>query len=449
MKIGMKAAQSSNFPHSKFTKDLFSALCTAQDILKSLSQFNTLQHDDLLDGLTKLMDLSSRELKEFSEFNDAITLCWRAEYYNLGKDPLIEEWASWPERHTWLHLELNALTSKINGTKTDVEDSAGLTKLRAKYQDDGEGYPKDIWHSYDKHQDRKNLAYARSDLYALGELIEQAEKIGTLDLLEFSTMVQTWCSEFGQDECDKKLRPLLNYLQRCSPKERIPVAWCLYSECLSNICSSADSLYAALIGKPSEVIKEFCDNTRISLFGKDNPLPVNLWEELNQAQQAFRESSSNFPLFDISELKELSEAGRFDIVSIRYRDRFTTAGLIMSDNSVFLPRTQEKLSKFGELTLRPLNIHSWQFLNVADPHALLSLRHLRVDWSLILRDAITDISLVRGREDILGIVELDNHAMKSHRRLGFVPLTEDIHFQSDGGKSASIQRRSLYNPFSE
>ena len=111
--------------------------------------------------------------------------------------------------------------------------------------------------------------------------------------------------------------------------------------------------------------------------------------------------------------------------------------------------TQEKLSKFGELTLRPLNIHSWQFLNVADPHALLSLRHLRVDWSLILRDAITDISLVRGREDILGIVELDNHAMKSHRRLGFVPLTEDIHFQSDGGKSASIQRRSLYNPFSE
>jgi hypothetical protein len=86
---------------------------------------------------------------------------------------------------------------------------------------------------------------------------------------------------------------------------------------------------------------------------------------------------------------------------------------------------------------------------VANPETLLSLRHLAIDWSLLLRDVIRDIAIFRGREDVLGIVELDNHAMKSHRRLGFDTFGEKVLFKSDAENPAIMLRRSLYNPFSE
>jgi hypothetical protein len=436
-------------PNSKITEGLSTAVTEAQEILKRLSHFNTLEHDDLLGGLSALMSLCSKGLKEFSELSSAITLCWRAEYYNLGKDPLIEEWASWPDRHAWLNLELHAVISKLTGTTEETDSTAKLQTLRKKYQDDGEGYPKDIWSKYDEHQARKDLAYGRSELYVMGEVLEYAETTGKLNLLEFTSMLLSWCSKFTTTDSGKELSLLLSELQACSRGERIPVAWRIYSHCLGSICSSEDSQYAALLGRPSEVVEDFYKNTRISLFDRNAPPSAHLWEELNQAQQAFREISAHFPVFEISELKQLFGEGRFDIVSLKYNRRFITAGLIMNDKSTFLPRTVEKLAKFGEVILSDLNVHTWQFLNVADPRALISLRHLRIDWSLILRDTITDISLMKGREDVLGIVELDNHAMKSHQRIGFTPLGDELLFKSDDGKAAAIQRRSLYNPFSE
>jgi hypothetical protein len=111
-----------------------------------------------------------------------------------------------------------------------------------------------------------------------------------------------------------------------------------------------------------------------------------------------------------------------------------------------LPRTRERLAEFGEVTLSGQNVHAWQFLNVANPRSLLDLRDLRIDWSMILRDAITDVSLTRGKEDVLGIAERRNPANRAHIRLGFSNLMEKREFTSDGGNAASIKRRSFSNP---
>ncbi|MCB0335202.1 MAG: hypothetical protein KDD62_02820, partial [Bdellovibrionales bacterium] len=100
-----------------------------------------------------------------------------------------------------------------------------------------------------------------------------------------------------------------------------------------------------------------------------------------------------------------------------------------------------------DLVLRNLNVHSWQYLNVSDPEMQLKLRHYRIDWSLLLKDAITDVVIRAGREDILGVVEHENIANKSHDRMGFRPIDEATVFESDGGKAASVMGRRVFSIF--
>lgn len=375
----------------------------AQALLTKLSGFNTLTRSDLLGGLTALINLSSKQPREFSHLLSAATLCWRAEHYNLKQDPLIEEWASWPARHNWLNLELKAAISVDPENNGARPLSAELHSLRSKYLDDGEGYPMDIWETYTAHRLRDNLTQNRVEMYRLGALAERSE----------------------------------------SEESRT------YQELLRASCSTEPPPYAALIDKRSDVMQEFYDKVVISFFDAHHPVSMHLWEDLERAQAAFRAISTKFPVFEIEELKKLYEEERFDIASIRYKGRFITAGLVINDNSAFLPQTLAKLAQYGEVALSNLHVHSWQFLNVANPETLLSFRHLAIDWSLLLRDVIRDISVFRGKEDVLGIVELDNHALKSHRRLGFGTFGEKVLFKSDAGNPAIMLRRSLYNPFSE
>ena len=418
------------------------ALHSEKEVLRGLSEFDCLTRPDLLSALTILMRMPRR--LETENFLSAVELCHRAVFLNLDTDPLIEEWASWPPRYSWLAAELSACEIRLKGGEISTHLNEELVRNRDRYTDDGYGYPSDIWRSYQRLNERKNIAQARMTLYELAAKINPT----SLGADEICSMVMDSVQRITL--CSKRDAQTLNeseYYQTIfsTPvSDAIAVAKDAYKKLLrASVLINGKVCYPALCHVDEPTLEKFFDGVAISVHQGLHELDDSFWQEVGDAQDSFIRQSARYPAFSPTELRELLEEGRCLVIQIRYHDEFVTSGFLMIGTDDFLSRTKDKLSQFGEMVLSPMDVHTWQFLNLANLSTLLKLRTMNIDWSMLLRDVITDVALSANREDVLGLVEVDNPATTSHARLGFRPLESRITFTSDGGSTAKIIRRSL------
>jgi hypothetical protein len=423
-------------------------LSHARELLSQVSNFDLLNQEKLLGILSTLMATPYPEC--MNKFRDAATLCYRATYFNLGKDPIIEEWASWSKRYDWLRAELSAGELSISGRELEPSLITVLNNFRKFYQDDGEGYPKEIWAIYDRIQLRKDTAQARTSLYQFAAIIESREA----EMGVSSDNVEGYTKE-ALAECNIRdslieVDLLCSQMRASARENQGAIAIKFYQNVLRQLSSpQLGTPFEALQGKGHEVVNSFFDHVSISIHQSVKDLKESFWSEIDAAQQGFHSRSNSYPLFSPDELRHLLQEKRMEIVQIRFKGDFVSAGFLIQSGAKFLSRTKDKLVQFSDITLSELDVHCWQYLNVADLNSLLKYRELKIDWSLVLKDTITDIALASNREDVLGIVESGNPAVRSHQRLGFEALASEITFLSDSGQPGKVFRRSLFSLDSE
>lgn len=412
--------------------------------LSYLSDFDSLTQEEILENLEALLLLTeNNDLLE--RFHTAVEYCHRAVYFDLGTDPLIEEWALWPPRYAWLVREFQDVKQQLDETANLSKD---LLNLRERFEDDGHGYPKNAWHLYQKSLARKFLVYSRVTLYRLGQQISLMDS-STLDQDCVLQMAHAAVSHTIPDQTEELFHRFSQTLH--SPFSRED-AWYIYALSLQAVNSMNDeSQYYALRNIDSNTREQVLRTLQLSLYSNSAPAPKNFWNDLETAQKRSRTLSPNYPEFAVEDLQKLVNEGKCSALSLRVGKHFVAGAFIMTDTDKFLSRSHEKLKALGEIVLPPLSSHtcSWLFINVTSPTALMHLRHHRIDWSLLLRDAVTDIALSCNRESLLGLVEAENPAVKAHLRVGFTPLATKKSFKSDGGKDAQIWRRGFYSPFKE
>jgi hypothetical protein len=304
-------------------------------------------------------------------------------------DPVLETWASWPERAPWIMAEIEQAIGLLSAESSATSLTSELQRFRHRFRADADGWPPQdvLTMTGDREDARDTIAFQRLELY------EQAQTGGLGTLL---------------------IR---------------------HPECLFHAFSDLDPYN----------VQELGNHLRIGIYPHGGGKPENFLEQHSKISQMWEKRSAEYSQFTSDEIIEVLSRPNAFLSTIYHEERLLQYGITLCGMDSFLPQTITKLRQFNQMQLPTRHdVYAWEYFSCGNPDLFFTLRHWQVDWYKLYQEVLFDLVISQGKETLLGIVDIRNPAAKSHSRVGYEPIPSRLLFPTDHGGSGQIIKLSPY-----
>jgi hypothetical protein len=410
-------------------------LLRAEKILLSLQKFDLVTDKIILSGLKKMSSL----LKTLEQGNEQILTAIEKTRLALlipFSDPSLEMWSSWTGRSHWLAEELTLLKTQVAQPKT------GLLQLRRYYDSDDEGCPVDIDLIAKRSKEIREVAHDRFALYLLQESVDRYDQ-GLIQKQDMLFEARSICAGILDERSflvfDVALRNIQSELKSARP---------IYALALKALLTSDSSRrYKALAHCDDETLDTILASLKVRIYSDAKDIPLQFLDMHDQLTLEWQRISPSYEDFSRHELITiLAQPGSY-LTVLSFGEETIHYGITLVGRDDFLPQTKEKLDTLNDIVLPSrFDVDVWEYYTSGNPHTKLALRSYGIDWYRLYLEVVSDLLIVKGKERLLAIVDVNNPAFKSHRRIGLEPLPTARTFPTDHGGIGKIISESPFSP---